>query len=914
MLTDAVNWVGATLDGRYRVVSRLGEGGMGFVYRARDTRLDADVVIKVPRPSMLEDPGFADRFAREIRSLVRLEHPHIVRVSDVGTHDGLPFAVMQFLPGGSLRDRQRHGPDRRPVPGALADLHTWLATVADALDFIHARKYVHRDVKPDNILFDAAGHATLSDFGIAKAVSEGAANAVRSATLTGVGMVLGTPHFMAPELIMGQPFDGRVDQYALAVTVYELLAGRYPFEGPNAAAIFVLHTTDQAPPLASVRPEVPVALSVAVARAMAKDPGQRFPHCTAFARAALDALALPEVAAAPAAEDTQPRVPCPNCGKPCRMRPELAGQRVRCPKCKTAFHMPGAMPARTPAAPLTAAETSQTARALTPTPTTLEPPPVPARPVAGRAPQSELWQGLAADPGLPALAGTPRPAEEEAIDDGKTRRLTFLLAGLLGLVMVAGVVGGMIWALTNKAAPSATHRSAEVAGSRPTNRDTAPPPTVPRDVEKKQPQEQPPPDVGPPVRPVVTFMLLPPGPLQLEAGKPSTLPVRVRRLGFRGSIRVVLDNLPEGVRHTPTTLTLGEGQDTDSFTLHPAADAAAASGEAQVVAIGGDIEQRQPFRFTLRKNAPAAPPPTPTPPTPQAPRTGLLASWPLKAQCVAISPDGRLGVTGEKNGGLIIWDLDRKQELRRLSGHSGEVTGVAFAPGSEFILSAGRDGMLRGWDVARGNQVRSFGSWAVLSLAVTGDGRLALTGHQNGFARLWNATDGIELRALGSAGPAVQAVALSPDGQLALTGGGTIDGKDTALRLWDTSNGKEKGKLFGHTKRVHCVAFSDDGRLAVSGGDDHTVRVWDVPGRKLIGTYTKHTRTVLSVAFAPKAGRVLSAGLDKTVQYWDVASLEPVIPPMQHKGTVSGVALSGDGRRALSVSEGDGIRLWGLPE
>src|SRR5215470_9360133 len=123
MLTDAVNWVGATLDGRYRVAARLGEGGMGFVYKARDSRLDADVVIKVPRPSMLEDPTFADRFAREIRSLVRLEHPHIVRVSDVGTHDGLPFAVMQFLPGGSLRDRQRRGPDGRPVPMAPADLH-----------------------------------------------------------------------------------------------------------------------------------------------------------------------------------------------------------------------------------------------------------------------------------------------------------------------------------------------------------------------------------------------------------------------------------------------------------------------------------------------------------------------------------------------------------------------------------------------------------------------------------------------------------------------------------------------------------------------------------------------------------------------------------------------------------------------
>src|SRR5262249_1175631 len=149
-----------------------------------------------------------------------------------------------------------------------------------------------------------------SDFGIAKAVSEGAGPA-RGATLTGVGMVLGTPHFMAPELIMGQPFDGRVDQYALAVTVYELLAGRYPFDGPNAAAIFVAHTTQEVPALIQVRPDVTPALSAAAARAMAKDPGRRFASCTAFARAVLDAvatpaMALPDVAGTPVAEEMVP--------------------------------------------------------------------------------------------------------------------------------------------------------------------------------------------------------------------------------------------------------------------------------------------------------------------------------------------------------------------------------------------------------------------------------------------------------------------------------------------------------------------------------------------------------------------------------------------------------------------------------
>src|SRR5207253_1939218 len=144
--------------GRYRITDRLGEGGMGFVYRARDLRLDCDVVIKVPRRAMLEDTGFAGRFAREIRSLVQLAHPHIVKVTDVGEHDGVPFAVMQYLSGGSLRDRQRSDPDGYPLPLPQEELLDWLSGVAAALDFMHERQYIHRDVKPDNILFDDHGH------------------------------------------------------------------------------------------------------------------------------------------------------------------------------------------------------------------------------------------------------------------------------------------------------------------------------------------------------------------------------------------------------------------------------------------------------------------------------------------------------------------------------------------------------------------------------------------------------------------------------------------------------------------------------------------------------------------------------------------------------------------------------------
>src|SRR5262249_34266707 len=163
--------------------------------RALDRNIEADVVVKVPRQAMMEDPEFAGRFTREIRSLVKLSHPHIVKVTDVGDWEGTPFAVMQFLSGGSLEDRRPVGPDRRPVPCDPKEVPRWLTAVAEALDYVHAQGYVHRDVKPGNILFDDQGHAFLSDFGVAKVLALSTASPPSQTARTGTGMVLGTPEY-----------------------------------------------------------------------------------------------------------------------------------------------------------------------------------------------------------------------------------------------------------------------------------------------------------------------------------------------------------------------------------------------------------------------------------------------------------------------------------------------------------------------------------------------------------------------------------------------------------------------------------------------------------------------------------------------------------------------------------------------
>jgi serine/threonine-protein kinase len=369
------DWLGIELaSGRYRVEAKLGEGGMGSVYRAWDHNLEDKVVIKVPLAGSMINEEFVRRFEQEVRALVRLQHPHVVRVIDVGKHQGLPFAVMQYLAGGSLRDRIPRGPKGQPLPMPIDSLSTWLPQVADAVDFIHKQGFIHRDIKPANILFDAFGNVYLGDFGLAKALAAMAAAPVPG--MTQQGIVLGTPDYMAPEVISGLNFDGKADQYALAITVYELLTAVSPFLGLNLRAILLKQQAEDMMPPHEINKALPAALAVPLRRALSKDPEKRHANCGAFAKAVLAAVGAgakaPQTAAArvtsaqpiPAAPAQSPSVipfastgrqdpatppptptlnqgnssiqqRCPNCQKLARFPAQAQGRRVPCPKCKT---------------------------------------------------------------------------------------------------------------------------------------------------------------------------------------------------------------------------------------------------------------------------------------------------------------------------------------------------------------------------------------------------------------------------------------------------------------------------------------------------------------------------------------------------------------------------------------------------
>ena len=261
---------------QYRLDREIGRGGMATVYRAHDLKHDRPVALKVLHPDYSAAIG-AERFAREIMLVARLQHPHILPLYDSGSTDGLLYFVMPLVEGGSLRDRL----DADHTLG-LAETIGIMRQVADALGYAHERGVVHRDVKPENLLV-AHGQALLADFGVARV---NAAIETRSETLTALGSTLGTPAYMSPEQACAEEhIDGRSDQYSLACVCYEMLAGVPPFVAHNTMALISKHITIQAPQLTGAREALPRGVATAVARALAKDPEERFPDIRDFAQA-----------------------------------------------------------------------------------------------------------------------------------------------------------------------------------------------------------------------------------------------------------------------------------------------------------------------------------------------------------------------------------------------------------------------------------------------------------------------------------------------------------------------------------------------------------------------------------------------------------------------------------------------------
>lgn len=253
---------GTVLGGRYRLLREVGTGGMGQVFLAEDAYLHRQVAVKVLRGDLARNPDFVERFRREATAAAKLSHPNVVAIYDVGEEDGASYLVMEYVEGETLQAHLSRngpiGPERAAYIGAQ---------VAAALEHAHARGVIHRDIKPANILLTRDGTAKVTDFGIARAVSD--------ATVVNTGGLLGSAYYLSPEQARGGYTDEKSDLYSLGVVLYEMVTGQVPFSGDTMVAVAMKHLRERVPDPRELNREVPESLQEVIHRALQKDPGRR---------------------------------------------------------------------------------------------------------------------------------------------------------------------------------------------------------------------------------------------------------------------------------------------------------------------------------------------------------------------------------------------------------------------------------------------------------------------------------------------------------------------------------------------------------------------------------------------------------------------------------------------------------------
>ena len=257
--------------GRYKIKSELGRSSMAVVYHAYDPRFEREVAIKVLPREWLHDPKFRSRFERELKLVAALEHPSIVTVYDVGDEDGQPYFVMRYMTGGSLSALIAKG------KVSLQDTARIIEKIAQGLAYAHKKGVIHRDLKPDNILFDANNEPFISDFGVANLTES-------SVGLTGNGVV-GTPAYMSPEQAQGNDVDIRSDVYGLGVIVFQMLSGQLPYKADTLKGVVLKHATEPVPTISILCPSLPVEVDELIKTALAKDKDRRYPTTVELAKA-----------------------------------------------------------------------------------------------------------------------------------------------------------------------------------------------------------------------------------------------------------------------------------------------------------------------------------------------------------------------------------------------------------------------------------------------------------------------------------------------------------------------------------------------------------------------------------------------------------------------------------------------------
>jgi WD40 repeat protein/tRNA A-37 threonylcarbamoyl transferase component Bud32 len=935
----------------YELLEEIGAGGMGVIYKARQRSLARLVALKMIRTDRVASPADLHRFQSEAEAVASLDHPHIVPIYEVGQLHGQPFFSMKLIEGGSLAQHQSR------FAGDLRAGAALLATAARAVHYAHQRGFLHRDLKPGNILLDAEGQPHVTDFGLAKRLLPRAGEA----SLTQRGIVVGTPNYMAPEQAASREVSTAADVYSLGAILYELLAGRPPFWAATPLETLLQLREREPPPPRSHNPRVDRDLETVCLKCLQREPGKRYPSAEALAE---------DLERWMRGEPIQARRvhPLERAVKWARRRPLLAtlvtllvltlvagfagvwwqGQRAEEEYRKAVGHAEAER--RTAYArtiPLAYAEW-RAGNAAPAVQLLEECPPV----LRGwewhylrrlfQAHQLATLTGHEA--GVLAVAFSPdgqRVAAAAAdgcirVWERSTWREVLTLRGGNGAVealafsprgdyLASGSAGGTVCVWDAVSGQALATREAHSGGVTGLAFDP-----LPRAVAGRR-------------RPAwclaSTGRGAPDGELKLWS--PASDKAVIAKAWWNGSLTAVAYN-PDGTwlatvgrdgsitawsaaslnplrRFAFTSQTPWTGTWT-SVTFSADGRWLGAGSPAGRVRVWDTTTAREFFTVLTPTEAGVSALAFAGPHDRflvAATADNMIQGWvskngkhafalrghtrPVKA--VACSPDGRCLVSGGLDGTVKLWDISwNDAELTFRPANEG-VTGVAFSPDGAFLASATSDRVLKVWNVATAKPVLTVQclSGVLNGLAFDSNGYLA-GACEDGTVRLWEVPSGRERLCL-RGGAAVHAVAFSPSGELAAAD------EDGTVRLWEVSSGRQRLCLRCGTS-LEAVAFNPTGSLLAAAGADGVVQVWEAgSGEKVLVLH--HGGPVHAVAFSADGQHLATACQDGAVRVWDTITGKRVHLLSSHVGAVRGLAYSGCGR-LVSVGDDRAVRVWDM--